>query len=94
MKKIYWSIFVILLISVWKLYRAPLQSNIKTQLASPPSAIGNKEDPLKRFNYDNNQLIDPTTGKIPDNIHNKEAEFVKNIPTVESVLSKPGFRTK
>ena len=94
MKKIYWSIFVILLISVWKLYRAPLQSNIKTQLASPPSAIGNKEDPLKRFNYDNNQLIDPTTGKIPDNIHHKEAEFVKNIPTVESVLSKPGFRTK
>ncbi|MFY0652953.1 MAG: flagellar basal body rod modification protein [Cyclobacteriaceae bacterium] len=60
----------------------------------PPSAIGSEEDPLKRFNFENRQLIDPATGKIPFGIHKREAEFVNKIPSVESGVVRGNFRTK
>ena len=63
-------------------------------LISPPSAIGTPEDPQKRFNFEIRQLIDPATGFIPDNVHKKEAEFVKSIPTKEEYNTKGQFRTK
>ncbi|MEQ6121750.1 FlgD immunoglobulin-like domain containing protein [Reichenbachiella sp. MALMAid0571] len=70
------------------------KSSHKVNLVEAPSAIGTKEDPWKRLNYEIRQLTDPATGRIPDNIHEKEAEFVKSIPTVESVSQKTNYRTK
>lgn len=94
MKKVFWLIIVITAFLFWKNTYKSKQIDAISKLVSAPSAIGTKEDPLKRFNYENRQLIDPATGKIPINIHRKEAEFIKNIPTVESAQFKPGFRTK
>ncbi len=59
-----------------------------------PAAIGTKEDPLKRFNFEIQQLVDPATGRIPDNIHLKENQYVKKIPTAESIANQPGYRQK
>lgn len=94
MKKIFW--FVLAILAFLFLEHRVNEEHIdkKTELVPAPSAIGTKEDPLKRFNYENRQLIDPATGKIPVNIHKKEAVFVRNIPTAESIQSRPGFRTK
>ncbi len=37
-----------------------------------------KDDPVNRVIYEYNRLINPATGKIPDNIREKELEFIKN----------------
>jgi hypothetical protein len=94
MKKIFWLVIVIVAFLFWKNSFHQESVASKPKLVPAPTAIGTNEDPLKRFNYENRQLIDPATGKIPINIHRKEAEFVKRIPTVENLQSKPGFRTK
>ncbi len=47
------------------------------------------EDPNARAEYESRMLIDPATGRIPDNIREKELEFAKTLPKVESLsLSK------
>ncbi|MEN8120376.1 MAG: hypothetical protein ABFS35_08515, partial [Bacteroidota bacterium] len=37
-----------------------------------------KDDPINRVIYENNRLIDPFTGRIPDNIREKELKFIDN----------------
>ncbi len=47
------------------------------------SAIGTKEDPHARANYELRMLRNPATGKLPTNIREKELSFAKTIPTKE-----------
>ena len=50
------------------------------EFPSQKYSIGSKEDPIARANYELRMLINPSTGKIPDEIRRKEIEFVKSIP--------------
>jgi hypothetical protein len=47
-----------------------------------------KRGPSDRNQYFYKMLHDPATGKIPDNIRQKEIEAVKNIPTSDDIQSK------
>ncbi|MGK7396759.1 MAG: FlgD immunoglobulin-like domain containing protein [Candidatus Cyclobacteriaceae bacterium M3_2C_046] len=49
------------------------------------SAIGNKENPQERFDYEMMMLVDPVTGKIPDQIKEKEVRFARKLPDRDSV---------
>lgn len=56
------------------------------------AAIGSKEDPEARFRYQNMRLRSPKTGKIPENIRQKELKFASTLPihNSNSVLPKAG----
>lgn len=58
-------------------------------LPSAPSAIGSKEKPNARFDYEQQMLVDPKTMQVPAGIHKKEYAFAKSIKT-----SQAQFRTK
>ncbi len=50
------------------------------------SAIGTKEDPRARARYEYERLRNPYTGKIPDNIREKELAFSAKLPRNFSLL--------
>ncbi|KAA5549246.1 T9SS type A sorting domain-containing protein [Adhaeribacter rhizoryzae] len=47
------------------------------------SSIGTPEDPQARYEFEFKRLRDPKTGKIPENIRQKELAFSASIPTAE-----------
>ena len=51
-----------------------------------PSAIGTKENPNARAQYEWNRLRSPESGEIPRNIRRKELAFAQTIPTKESAI--------
>ncbi|MCP4724433.1 MAG: T9SS type A sorting domain-containing protein [bacterium] len=53
-----------------------------------PSAIGTRDDPNGRAEYEFKRVRDPKTNIIPDGIRKKEVTFAGSIPRVEQVLSK------
>ncbi len=57
----------------------PSYTNVTEQLANQKTAIGSKENPWERFEYEFRMLKDPKTGRIPENIRAKELEFAKEI---------------
>ena len=69
------------------------QSNSKLKsippLPSGPHAIGSKENPKARLEYERSLLVDPKTNQIPKNIHTKELQFAKKIKEEQA-----GLRTK
>lgn len=69
------------------------ETNIQEYSVSPlpsvPSAIGSKENPIARFDYEQKMLVDPKTMQVPAGIHNKEFAFAKSIKT-----GQPQLRTK
>lgn len=48
-------------------------------LPNGPTAIGTKENPLARFEYEKRLLVDPKTNTIPTGIHGKALAFSKKI---------------
>jgi Secretion system C-terminal sorting domain len=61
----------------------------KVNLLKQKSELGSKDNPIKRAEYEYRMLVNPATGKIPQNIRAKEVEFVKSILSVkEQRLSK------
>ncbi len=61
----------------------------KLESLKQKSELGNKDNPIKRAEYEFRMLKNPTTGKIPEGIRRNEIEFAKNIPSVkENMLSK------
>lgn len=52
--------------------------------------VFSKDDPLARIEFERRMLADPQTGKIPENIREKELEFASTLPTVESVALNKG----
>ena len=54
-------------------------SEQQVEFPSQLSAIGSKDDPIARANYELRMLVNPSTGKIPNEIRKKEIKFVKNI---------------
>jgi hypothetical protein len=61
-------------------------SSVETvsKIVSAPLAIGSKEDPIARFNYERRQLVDPKTNKIPDFVFQKELTFARQLDKVNS----------
>jgi len=56
--------------------------------------ISTKDDPFARLEYERRMLIDPATGKIPDNIRSKELQFASSLPKVETLsLNKENLAT-
>ena len=54
-------------------------------------SVGIPDDPGARMEYERKMLADPRTGKIPENIREKELAFAKNLPT--SKLNKTNALT-
>jgi hypothetical protein len=54
--------------------------NKKTIPHSEEESFGSVDDPMGRIEYENRMLQDPATGRIPDNIHQKELAFAKTLP--------------
>lgn len=52
------------------------------------AATGIADDPGARMEYERRMLADPRTGKIPENIRDKELAFAKTLPTVDNRLLK------
>lgn len=57
------------------------------------SAIGSKEDPLARMNYELSLVKNPLTGEIPQNIRQRELSFSRNIPSKREWLERAKLRT-
>ncbi|GAA4306771.1 FlgD immunoglobulin-like domain containing protein [Nibribacter koreensis] len=57
-------------------------------------AIGSKEDPNARANYEFERLKDPYTGRIPENIRERELAFSLRIPTAEQIMRQKSPYTK
>ena len=49
-------------------------------LALEKSAIGTRDDPAKRANYEARMVFDPKTGEIPPGIKRKEYQYSKTLP--------------
>ena len=49
-------------------------------------SIGTPENPNARSEYEFERLKDPKTGRIPENIRERELAFASHIPTAEQVL--------
>jgi photosystem II stability/assembly factor-like uncharacterized protein len=63
---------------------------------SPPdvkSAIGTKENPMARGDYEMRLVIDPATGLIPDNMRKREIAFGKRLVKTENYLRASMQRT-
>jgi len=63
-----------------RLKRSLLANGKIKNMPSKKSSRSTRDDANARANYEFNLLKNPYTGKIPDNIRNKELEFSKNIP--------------
>lgn len=57
-------------------------------LPEAPSAIGSKENPNARFEYEQRLLVDPKTNKIPNGIHGRELAFTKHLQKKTSNVRK------
>lgn len=53
------------------------EETVKVELPEIESAIGVKEDPQARIRFERMQVIDPSTGSLPDDIRNQEIAFSK-----------------
>ncbi len=72
---------------VFLLFALLIHPNKKEQILSDNelkldfrSAVGSRENPIARYEYEISKLADPRTGKIPPNIRKRELAFQKTIP--------------
>lgn len=49
-----------------------------------PSAIGTAENPVERQQWEQEMLRDPKTGRIPENMRERELQFASHLPDVKS----------
>lgn len=69
----------------------PAKWDFSIDLIDTKAAIGTKEDPLARQNYERMLLADPSTGEIPNQIRSRELAFLtvlQQSPTYRSAASK------
>ncbi|MFT4537276.1 MAG: hypothetical protein ACI9P5_004657 [Saprospiraceae bacterium] len=82
-------ILSIIVFSISTIFLIQIENKKKEQLVDEfvhaPSAIGSKENPSKRYDYEQRLIVDPKTGRVPQFIHQKELEFSKSIPTREFI---------
>lgn len=57
------------------------------------ASFGEKEDPMARIAFENRMLIDPATGRIPENIRYLELEYAKKLPKAEDRILAKGIKT-
>ncbi len=60
---------------------APLQD---VSFLQQPAAIGRPEDPFERQQWELDMLRDPKTGRIPENIRQRELQFASQLPDIKS----------
>ncbi|RED97049.1 FlgD immunoglobulin-like domain containing protein [Marinoscillum furvescens] len=83
------TVFTILCFSI----RLPQsQPDYFLSFVSAPSAIGSKENPTARFEYERSILADPSTGELPSNIRSKELQFSASIPSREAFARQNNLR--
>lgn len=70
--------FLLLLFCLAACKESGVESTIPP-LPTTQSAIGTKENPNARFEYEKRFLVDPKTNEVPANIHRKELAFSKTI---------------
>jgi hypothetical protein len=58
-------------------------------LPNAKTVLGRKDDPLARFNFEQNRLKSPHTGEVPHNIRVKEIAFSQQLP-IKRTLAKAG----
>lgn len=63
-----------------------IQKNNIPALPIAPSAIGSKENPNARFDYEWRMLMDPKTNQVPAGIHSKEFVFAKKLRSNQAQL--------
>ena len=76
---------ILLSILIWGCQKVDHSNNIPS-LPSAPSAIGTKEKPNARFEYERRQLVDPKTNEMPSNIHSQELSFARTLQSKQSNL--------
>ncbi|SMD34828.1 Por secretion system C-terminal sorting domain-containing protein [Reichenbachiella faecimaris] len=82
-----WTISLSLLLGIWlSACEVEKKKNEAPPLPQAPAAIGTKEKPNERFEYERRQLVDPTTNEIPSGIHQKEIFFARNLQQKQSNL--------
>lgn len=57
-----------------------------------PRGMGTEEDPNARSNFEWMKLRDPKTNEIPDNIRQKELEFIKSIKSKNQILRSTSYK--
>lgn len=78
-----------IVLSVWLLACEPRrEKNEVPPLPQAASAIGSKEKPTARFDYETRQLVDPKTNQIPTGIHRKELVYARSVQKSTSNLRK------
>ncbi len=72
-------IFTLLILSIVWIYKDNQPAGI-TKLAKSRSALGGKDNPLARVNYETLRLADPVSGQIPQDIRQKELAYAAELP--------------
>ena len=73
-------------------YYTETKKNITPVISLPQAktAIGTKENPYDRMDYERRMLVDPATGKIPENIRSRELRFARTLPRADGINLKKG----
>ena len=69
---------VTILVLLWWQWEGDQLTGIRKP--SYKSSVGTKEDPLARVRFELERLKDPATGRIPEDIKDRELAFVKTLP--------------
>jgi hypothetical protein len=97
MQKYIFSAVVITIIGFLIFYQGGFIDQEPARALKPTAkaTIGSKEDPEARIKYQLMKLRDPKTGKIPENIRQKELTFASKLPVrgTNNLLSKTGEQT-
>ena len=81
MKKYILILLLIIVVGILGVYRNNIsKKQIKHPKPETETAIGTKEDPQARLDYEFKRLRDPKTGKIPVNIRKKELAYASTLP--------------
>ena len=62
------------------------QPAIEKRLQFDEAAVGSDDDPQARWKYEFKRLRDPATGRIPEDVREKEVAFASTLPTKEAML--------
>ncbi len=81
MKKILLPIIAVIIVAGIAIFSGGHHSPGSDLFAGDPDGVGNQDDDNARSNYELMMLRDPATGKIPDNIRQRELAYAATLPS-------------
>lgn len=82
------SILLIIGLVAYHFYpTTPVDPNIPIELSL---SIGNEKNPMARYNYEKQRLVNPGTDEIPEGIYRREQAFADGLPTSSIIRAKKG----